>query len=130
MAKHKNKSNQSKANYSNKKNQEASIMHSAKESVSNLKDKVSFSGLKNKVTDAIPSTEAMKDSLPAILSWGAVALGAVGMYALYRNRGKIQSFIQDTDISLPFFNKGEEGMEDSSFSKGKDQSNDYTQAAH
>jgi hypothetical protein len=128
MAKHKNKSNQSKANYSNKKNQEANIMHSAKESVANLKDKVSFSGLKNKVTDAIPSTEAMKDSLPAILSWGAVALGAVGMYALYRNRGKIQSFIQDTDISLPFFNKGEEGI-DSSFSK-KGQSTDYTQAAH
>jgi hypothetical protein len=105
-------------------------MHSAKESVTNLKDKVSLSGLKNKVTDAMPSAEAVKDSIPAILSWGAVALGAVGMYALYRNRGKIQSFIQDTDISLPFFNKGEEGIDSTYSTKSKGQSNTYTQAAH
>lgn len=53
----------------------------------------------------IATVDNLKSNLPTILG---VALGAVGAWALYKNRAKIQQFIADQDFSLPSFLKGSE----------------------
>jgi len=61
-----------------------------------------FGKVKDKISDVTPSVDTLKSNLPSILQWGAVALGAVGVYALYKNREKITKFMDDQDIHLPF----------------------------
>lgn len=37
---------------------------------------------------------------------GLFALSAVSLYYLYKNRGKVQDFVQNQNINIPWLNKG------------------------
>ena len=70
----------------------------------NAKDAMAV--VKSTARDIIPTGAEMKGYLPTILSVGAVALGAVGIYALWKNRDKVEAFMGEHDIELPSFLKG------------------------
>ena len=80
-------------------------LYGAKKRVAGRKAQDALSVVKSTARDIVPTAKEMKSYLPTILSVGAVALGAVGIFALWKNRDKVEAFMGEHDIGLPSFLK-------------------------
>lgn len=88
--------------------------------ISPRKVESAFDKMKTSALDILPKSKTVKSYAPAVLSVGAIVLGAVGIYALWRNRDKVEAYMDEHDLSIPSFVKSGISSVKETFASAKD----------